>query len=99
MFFLITALQSIMMDTMLSSENKLDSMNTVYYMAPLSFLFLIPFVLYFEMHELLYTWKFNSRAESYAVLIMSGLIAFGLSTYIRGNNCDRFLACFFLTNN
>lgn len=75
------ALQAIVMDKLLSGENKLDSMNSVYYMAPLSLLLLVPFVLLFELSDILTAWKYNSDIFSYFTLFVSGGIAFGLSMF------------------
>jgi len=76
-----TALQSIISSKLLTSKDeKLDSMNLVYYMSPLSFLFLSPIAFAKgEFEEIPRQWEFYGTQDSFIILILSGLIAFGLN--------------------
>lgn len=57
---------------------KMDSINLVYYMAPLSFALLLP-VAFFKEGELLMEWWQLSTFYEQSVLILSGIIAFLLN--------------------
>ncbi|KAL0487948.1 UDP-galactose transporter [Acrasis kona] len=80
-----TAAQSILISRMLSGEDKLDSMNLLYQMAPLSAIILIPFVLGVETFSLtgskswLYDWDHLYTIDGPAMLVISGMIAFALN--------------------
>lgn len=79
-----TAVQAIVSQKLLKSkEEKIDSMNLVYYMCPLSFLFLTP-VAYLkgELASIPQKWEYYGSPEGVIILCLSGLIAFGLSKHI-----------------
>jgi len=80
-----TAAQSIIISKMLTGEDKLDSMNLLYQMAPLSAIILVPFVIAIETFSLtgsrswLYDWDHLRTFDGPAMLVISGVIAFALN--------------------
>jgi len=76
---LTTSIQSIVSSLLLTGPLRLDSINMVYYMAPISFLIILPAALYYE-----YSGLMNYEHESgfnyvAAVLTLSGVVAYLLN--------------------
>lgn len=73
-----TAIQSIVSSLLLTGPLKMDSVNLVYHLAPISVLLLLPFVLWFEWNDMV------SRPEIltpmlFALLTVSSALAFALN--------------------
>lgn len=73
----MTALQAMLSGRLLTQ--KLDSVNLVYYMAPLSFMFLLPFAYVYEFSGIVNLWEHNTDLYAYSILFLSGAIAFALN--------------------
>jgi len=73
----MTALQAMLCGKLLTQ--KLDSVNLVYYMAPISFLLLLPISFSFEYVSIQTSWQYIQDPYAYFVLFCSGAIAFMLN--------------------
>jgi len=77
---LTTSIQSIVSSLILTGPMRLDSVNMVYYMAPVSFILIVPFAFFYEYTRLLEydhtMYGFNYVA---AVLLTSGAVAYLLN--------------------
>jgi len=77
---LTTSIQSVVSSMLLTGQLKLDSINLLYYMAPVSFVLIFPFALIFE-YESLQEYNFTEHGTSFVVtnLIVSGAVAYLLN--------------------
>jgi len=77
---LTTSIQSIVSSMILTGPLKLDSINLLYYMAPVSFVFIAPFALYFE-YETVQLYPFDLYGTNFVIacLILSGAVAYLLN--------------------
>jgi len=73
----ITAMMAIVSGMLLNKQ--MDSLNLLYYMAPLSFIMLFPVTVFTELSEIQNVWMVNATPNSYMLLILSGIIAFLLN--------------------
>lgn len=77
---LTTATQSVVSAMLLGGTLKLDSLNLLYYMAPVSFIFILPFALYAEYTPVMeYDVAAHGGNEVYFYLFISGLVAYLLN--------------------
>eukprot|EP01112_Ceratiomyxa_fruticulosa_P012178 TRINITY_DN3361_c0_g1_i2.p1 TRINITY_DN3361_c0_g1~~TRINITY_DN3361_c0_g1_i2.p1 ORF type:complete len:328 (-),score=45.02 TRINITY_DN3361_c0_g1_i2:53-1036(-) len=75
----ITALIAIVSGMILTQQ--LDPINLLYYMAPFSFLTLLPFIILFEYEDITTQWEFYGERQPVFLLILSGVIAFLLNVF------------------
>lgn len=77
---LTTSIQSIVSSMILTGPMRLDSINMVYYMAPISFLIILPAALYYELPGLI-QYDHTEYGLNYVatVLVLSGAVAYLLN--------------------
>jgi drug/metabolite transporter (DMT)-like permease len=77
---LTTAVQSVLSSVLLTGQYRLDSVNLLYYMAPLAFLVNLPFAYYFEAEDVMNrSYVDVSAHEIVLLLFLSGFVAFLLN--------------------
>jgi drug/metabolite transporter (DMT)-like permease len=77
---LTTAVQSVLSSVLLTGEYRLDSVNLLYYMAPLAFLVDLPFAYYFESDAVMnHSYNDVTANEITFLLLLSGGVAFLLN--------------------
>jgi len=77
---LTTSIQSIVSSMILTGPNRLDSVNMVYYMAPVSFVLILPFAFLYEYSKLIeYDHTMYGLNYVVAVLFTSGAVAYLLN--------------------
>jgi solute carrier family 35 protein E3 len=77
---LTTALQSVLSSVLLTGENRLDSVNLLYYMAPLAFVVNLPFAYMYEMQGVInHSYEDVSAHVVVMLLLLSGFVAFLLN--------------------
>lgn len=74
---IITALLAIVTSLLLTQ--KLDAINLLYYMAPLSATMLVPFAHHLEWHDMTTNWEHYGQMQPALILVISGCIAFLLN--------------------
>jgi drug/metabolite transporter (DMT)-like permease len=75
----VSALTSILSGRILS--RKLDTLNVMYYVSPISFALLAPVACFYELANIQQNWIPQSTQHDYLLLFTSGSIAFFLSTF------------------
>jgi len=60
---------------------QLDAVNLTYYLAPFSFVMLLPFAAYLEFPLIRTEWEYYGAYQPVLILIMSGIIAFLLNVF------------------
>jgi len=77
---LTTSVQSIVSSILLTGALKLDSINLLYYMAPVSFILIFPFAVFLEL-ESLQEYDFEAYGTNFVIvnLIVSGVVAYLLN--------------------
>jgi len=76
---IITALMAIVSGVILTQQ--LDAVNLTYYLAPFSFIMLLPLAAYLEFGDIQYKWEYYGNYEPILILIISGAIAFLLNVF------------------
>lgn len=77
---LTTAVQSVLSSVLLTGQYRLDSVNLLYYMAPLAFLVNLPFAFYFEAQGVMnHSYSDISAPVIIMLLTFSGFVAFLLN--------------------
>jgi len=75
----ITALMAIVSGVLLTQQ--LDAVNLTYYLAPFSFVMLLPFAIYVEFPLIRTEWEYYGNYEPVLILVISGAIAFLLNIF------------------
>lgn len=76
----LTALQAVLVSLLLASGmKKMDPINLLYYMSPISFVLLVPGVLIFEAHSIRTEWIYYGELTPIVWLFFGGAIAFALN--------------------
>jgi len=75
-----TAVQAVLMSLLLASGmKKMDPINLLFYMAPISFAILLPFVCFFELNSIRTEWIYYGELEPILWLFVGGAVAFALN--------------------
>jgi len=75
----MTAIMAILSGILLTQQ--LNPINLLYYMAPISFVIMLPFVYWYEWTDINTKWEFYGQPQPIFVLFLSGIIAFLLNVF------------------